>query len=98
MKRPVSAPADWGRRPRPYRSPRRPSASARARPHSPAQPVWGRGSLPATPRQPSDQTASSLPLGSAKWNRRPPGKLKISLTIVPPLPRTVSRVCSSARA
>src|SRR5215471_17273934 len=32
----------------------------------------------------SDHTASSLPFGSAKWNRRPPGNEKIFLTIFPP--------------
>jgi hypothetical protein len=32
----------------------------------------------------SDHTAISLPLGSAKWNRRPPGNEKIFLTIFPP--------------
>jgi hypothetical protein len=32
----------------------------------------------------SDQTANSLPLGSAKWNLRPPGNENVSLTRVPP--------------
>ena len=32
----------------------------------------------------SDHTASSFPLGSVKWKRRPPGKGKISLTMAPP--------------
>src|ERR1019366_458374 len=31
------------------------------------------------------QTASSLPFGSAKWNRLPPGNSKISRTILPPV-------------
>jgi hypothetical protein len=30
------------------------------------------------------QTASSLPLGSVKWKRRPPGKAKIGFVILPP--------------
>ena len=32
----------------------------------------------------SDHTASSYPPGSTKWNRRPPGNSKVSLTIRPP--------------
>jgi len=30
-----------------------------------------------------DQTASSLPLGSEKWNRRPPGNSNVGLVIFP---------------
>jgi hypothetical protein len=32
---------------------------------------------------PSDQIAQSSPLGSVKWNRRPPGNEKISLVSIP---------------
>jgi hypothetical protein len=43
----------------------------------------------------SDHTASSFPLGSAKWNRRPPGNEKISFTIAPPAAATFA--CMSSR-
>jgi competence protein ComEC len=39
-------------------------------------------------------TASSLPAGSMKWKRRPPGKLKIGLAIVPPALLTASNAAS----
>jgi hypothetical protein len=42
----------------------------------------------------SAHTASSLPAGSLKWKRRPPGKEKIGLTILPPAFSTASRVSS----
>lgn len=43
-----------------------------------------RGSIPAaSTAYLSDQTANSLPSGSRKWNRRPPGNAKISLVIFP---------------
>lgn len=42
----------------------------------------------------SDHTAISLPAGSAKWKRRPPGNAKIGLTTVPPAFSTASRVAS----
>lgn len=57
------------------------------------EPAWGQEDwLALTPsRHPdahqesgSDHTANSLPLGSVKWNRRPPGKEKIGLTTSPP--------------
>jgi competence protein ComEC len=44
--------------------------------------------------QVSLHTASSLPDGSMKWNRRPPGKLKIGLAIVPPALLTESNAPS----
>ncbi|MEZ6318157.1 MAG: GC-type dockerin domain-anchored protein [Phycisphaerales bacterium] len=46
-------------------------------------------------RQSCSQTARRLPPGSVNSNRRPPGKLKMSLTITPPASRTASRVASS---
>ena len=42
----------------------------------------------------SVHTASSLPLGSKKWNRRPPGKPNGSLESVPPASRTAARLAS----
>ena len=42
----------------------------------------------------SPQTASSLPAGSRKWNRLPPGKEKIGLTILPPADSTAASVAS----
>ena len=42
----------------------------------------------------ADQTASSLPLGSAKWNRRPPGNVNGSRTIRPPADCTDERLAS----
>ena len=42
----------------------------------------------------SPQTASSLPAGSRKWNRLPPGKEKIGLTILPPADSTSASVAS----
>lgn len=36
----------------------------------------------------ADQTASSYPSGSVKWNRRPPGKAKIATVISPPAAAT----------
>lgn len=42
----------------------------------------------------SDHTANSLPLGSAKWNRRPPGKSNTGLRMVPPAACTFARVSS----
>lgn len=36
----------------------------------------------------SDQTANSVPLGSMKWKRRPPGKEKGGFVIVPPASST----------
>ena len=42
----------------------------------------------------SDHTANSLPLGSAKWNLRPPGNEKTSFTIRPPEDFTVARVAA----
>lgn len=42
----------------------------------------------------SPQTAISLPAGSTKWNRLPPGNEKIGLTTVPPAFSTASRVSS----
>lgn len=41
------------------------------------------------------QTASSLPDGSMKWNRRPPGKEKIGRAITPPAATTASNAGSS---
>jgi|SRR5690625_2375860 len=42
----------------------------------------------------SVQTASSLPEGSAKWKRRPPGKTKVGRVMVPPAWRTAVSVAS----
>lgn len=42
----------------------------------------------------SAQTPSSLPLGSAKWKRRPPGKSKGPSVTVPPAADTARRVVS----
>ena len=42
----------------------------------------------------SDQTANSLPLGSMKWKRRPPGKLNIGLMTLPPALVTLASVAS----
>ena len=38
----------------------------------------------------SDQTASSFPEGSLKWNLRPPGKEKIGTEMSPPATSTCS--------
>ena len=46
--------------------------------------TFGNARYNATPRRYSPHTASSLPAGSRKWKRRPPGKEKIGLTILPP--------------
>ena len=46
----------------------------------------------------SDQTASSFPCGSEKWNRRPPGNEKISLHMLPPLAMTLSFIASRSCA
>src|SRR5262249_6300600 len=55
-------------------------------------------STEASARRPwSDQTGSSLPLGSLKWKRRPPGNGNGFFTIVPPAARTVSSVASRSR-
>ena len=40
------------------------------------------------------QTASSLPDGSMKWKRRPPGKVKMGLAITPPALDTASNAAS----
>jgi len=45
-------------------------------------------------RYASVQTASSLPDGSMKWNRRPPGKAKMGLAITPPALFTASNAAS----
>src|SRR5690606_33933854 len=45
----------------------------------------------------SDQTASSFPLGSLKWNLRPPGNSNGSCVISPPALRTASRLASRSR-
>jgi competence protein ComEC len=45
-------------------------------------------------RYASLQTASSLPDGSMKWNRRPPAKAKIGRAITPPALLTVSNAAS----
>lgn len=42
----------------------------------------------------SDHTANSLPLGSVKWKRRPPGKSNTGLRSVPPAACTFARVSS----
>lgn len=42
----------------------------------------------------SDHSASSFPLGSVKWKRRPPGNEKIGLTILPPAERTFCSLAS----
>ncbi|HEY6048586.1 MAG TPA: ComEC/Rec2 family competence protein [Sphingomicrobium sp.] len=44
--------------------------------------------------QSSLHTASSLPDGSMKWNRRPPGKAKIGLAMTPPALVTASNAAS----
>jgi competence protein ComEC len=44
--------------------------------------------------QASVHTASSLPDGSMKWKRRPPGKEKIGRAITPPAPDTASNAAS----
>ena len=44
--------------------------------------------------QRSLHTASSLPAGSTKWKRRPPGKAKIGREISPPAPLTESSAAS----
>ena len=58
-----------------------------------------RGSLsPArfpSPPYRSVHTASSLPLGSVKWNRRPPGKENVGFTIFPPACLTFASTSSS---
>lgn len=43
-------------------------------------------------------TPSSLPDGSVKWKRRPPGKLKIGAVIVPPALTTLSSMASRSWA
>ena len=43
----------------------------------------------------SVHTASSLPLGSVKWNRRPPGKENGGFTIFPPASLTFASTSSS---
>ncbi|MDB5426727.1 MAG: hypothetical protein JWR43_702 [Phenylobacterium sp.] len=43
---------------------------------------------------PSQNTPSSFPLGSRKWNRRPPGKLKMGRVMVPPAARTLASMAS----
>lgn len=45
--------------------------------------------------QASDQTANSLPLGSVKWKRRPPGNSNTGLTTLPPAASTFAWVSSS---
>src|SRR5690606_9612713 len=44
----------------------------------------------------SVHTASSLPPGSRKWKRRPPGKANTGFTISPPAASTLANVASSA--
>ena len=44
------------------------------------------------------QDAVELPLGSAKWKRRPPGKGKASFTMVPPASRTLFSVAARSAA
>ena len=46
----------------------------------------------------SDQTASSLPLGSLKWNRRPPGNEKVGFTMAPPAAFTLDSISSRLAA
>lgn len=48
--------------------------------------------------QRSDQTASSFPDGSRKWNRRPPGKLNVGLTMTPPAAFTLASMASRSAA
>jgi hypothetical protein len=45
----------------------------------------------------SDQMASSLPLGSVKWKRRPPGKEKIGFTKSPDEPTSSYRLLRASR-
>jgi hypothetical protein len=45
----------------------------------------------------SDHTAKSFPLGSRKWNRRPPGNAKGSTVIFPPASLTLRRLSSRSR-
>ena len=52
-------------------------------------PVW-----PAASAPPSLHAASSLPPGSMKWKRRPPGKAKIGLATTPPAAHTASNAAS----
>lgn len=65
-----------------------------------AEPAPRPKSFPVRPRagarvgQLSAQTPSSLPLGSAKWKRRPPGKSKGPSVTVPPAADTARRVVS----
>lgn len=40
--------------------------------------------------------ASSLPLGSRKWKRRPPGKLRIGLVTAAPVAVTAASVASKS--
>lgn len=57
-------------------------------PNPQSQPLNPQSSMPDRPY--SLQTANSLPLGSAKWKRRPPGNPKISRTIFPPAAVTLA--------
>src|SRR2546422_4595925 len=66
---------------------RPPSRSPRQRPSVAEEPP-GRPVVRSPYR--SVHTASSLPLGSVKWNRRPPGKENAGFTIFPPASLTRS--------
>ena len=46
----------------------------------------------------SDHTASSFPLGSLKWNRRPPGNEYVCRTIFPPAFVIFPSIASSCAA
>src|SRR5258706_13928928 len=48
----------------------------------------------ASRHQAADQTASSLPLGSVKWKRRPPGNAYGSFRIFPPAALTALTLLS----
>ena len=47
---------------------------------------------------PSLNTPNSFPAGSLKWNRRPPGKLKMARVMVPPAASTLACMASRSRA
>src|SRR5438876_6657464 len=71
-----------------------PSATGRP-PGRPAPPEVPLARPVPLPPYRSVHTASSLPLGSVKWNRRPPGKENGGFTIFPPACLTFASTSSS---
>ena len=72
----------------------RPGEAGAGRPQRAAKRACSRAEYDPSTASGLIQTASSLPAGSVKWNRRPPGNSNGSSSIVAPAARTASSVAS----